>query len=117
MVKRLSDTRWSSHFDVVHALYRDFEKIKPALASVSADTEQEMNTRREAEGWSKKMEDLEMIFLTILWNDILERMNKTSKVLQSEEVDILVAMNLLESMKTYLQEIRDKFSEYELKAT
>ena len=31
-------------------------------------------------------------------------------------MDILVAMNLLESLKTYLQEIRDKFSDYELKA-
>ena len=31
-------------------------------------------------------------------------------------MDILVAMNLLESLKTYLQEIRDKFSEHELKA-
>ena len=61
---------------------------------------------------SKKMENLETIFLTILWNDILERVNKTSKVLQSKDVDILVAMNLLESLKTYLQEIRDKFSDY-----
>ena len=75
-----------------------------------------MNTRREAEGLSKKMESLETIFLTILWNDILERVNKTSKVLQSKYVDILVAMNLLEFLKTYLQEIGDKFSEYELKA-
>ena len=62
------------------------------------------------------MENLETIFLTILWNDMLERMNKTSKVLQSKDVNILVATNLLESMKTYLQETRDRFSEYEFKA-
>ena len=31
-------------------------------------------------------------------------------------MNILVATNLLESMKTYLQETRDKFSEYEFKA-
>ncbi len=75
-----------------------------------------MNTRREAEGLSKKKENLETIFLTILWNDMLKRMNKTSKVLQSKDVNILVAKNFLESMKTYLQETRDKFSEYEFKA-
>ena len=62
------------------------------------------------------MENLETIFLTILWNDMLERTNKTSKVLQSKDVNILVATNLLESMKTYLQETRDKFGEYEFKA-
>ncbi|KAG7156522.1 hypothetical protein Hamer_G006491 [Homarus americanus] len=61
------------------------------------------------------MEKLETIFLTNLWNDILERVNKTNKVLQSKDVDMLVAMNHLKSLKTYLQEIRDKFNEYELK--
>ena len=115
VVKRLSDTRWSAHFDAVHALYGSFQKIKHALDSVSAENEQEVNTRQEAEGLSMKMENLETIFLTILWNDMLERMNKTSKVLQSKDVNILVATNLLESMKTYLQETRDRFSEYEFK--
>ncbi len=62
------------------------------------------------------MENMETIFPTILRNDMLERMNKTSKVLQSKDVNILVATNLLVSMKTYLQETRDKFSEYEFKA-
>ena len=62
------------------------------------------------------MENMETIFPTILRNDMLERMNKTSKVLQSKDVNILVATNLLVSMKTYLQETRDKFSEYEIKA-
>ena len=116
VVKRLSDTRWSAHFDAGHALYGGFEKIKHALDSVSADNEQEVNTRREAEGLNKKMENLETIFLTILRNDMLERMNKTSKVLQSKDVNILVATNLLEAMKTYLQETRDKLSEYDFKA-
>lgn len=48
--------------------------------------------------------------------DILERVNKITKILQSKDMDILVATKLLESLKTYLQEIRDKFNEYELKA-
>ena len=116
MVKRLSDTRWSAHFDAVHALYGGFEKIKHALDSVSADNEKEVKTRREAEGLSKKMENLEKIFLTFLWNDMLKRMNITSKFLQSKDVNILVASNRLESMKTYLQETRDKFSKYDFQA-
>lgn len=39
VAKHLSDTRWSAHFDAVHALYGGFEKIKPALDSLSADNE------------------------------------------------------------------------------
>jgi len=82
VVKRLSDTRWSAHFDAVTALHRGFEKIQDALDALSADTDQEVNTRHDAEGLSKKMEKLKTIFLTILWNDILEKVNKTSMVLQ-----------------------------------
>ena len=81
VVRRLSDTRRSAYFDAVHALYGGFLRIKHALDSVSADNEQEVNTRKEAEGLNKIMENLETIFLTIVGNDMLERMNITSKVL------------------------------------
>ena len=97
MVKGLSDTRWSAHFDAVTALHGGFEKSQDALDALAVDADQEWNTRREAEGLSKKMEKLETIFLTIFWNDILERVNKTSNILQSKDVDILVAIDLLKS--------------------
>ena len=51
------------------------------------------------------MKNMETIFPKILRTDMLERMNKTSKVLQSKDVNILVATNLLVSMKTYLQKL------------
>ena len=54
--------RWLSYFDAVHGLYGGFKKTKPALDSVSADTEQEVNTRQEAEGLSKKIVNRETIF-------------------------------------------------------
>lgn len=59
---------------------RDFETIKRKINSVLANTEYKLNTRRGAEGMSQKMENLETIFLAILWIAILERVNKTSKV-------------------------------------
>ena len=62
------------------------------------------------------MGNLETMFLTIRWSDLLERMNETSKVLQSKEVNTLVATNLLEPMETHLQKTGDEFSEYEFKA-
>ena len=97
VVKCLSDTRWSAHFDAVTALRGGFEKIQDALDALAVDADQEWNTRREAEGLSKNTEKLDTIFLTILWNDILERVNKTSNILQSRDVDILVAIDLLKS--------------------
>ena|SRR6218665_1363995 len=74
--------------------------------SVSADTDQEVNTRQEAEeGQRKRMENLKTIFMATLWKDILEGANKTSKVLQSKDVDMLVAMYLLESLRGILRKL------------
>src|SRR6218665_2227868 len=62
--------------------------------------------RREKSGWKCPGEKC---------TDTLERVNKISKLFQSKDVDILGSMDLLESLKAYLDEIRDKFGEYELK--
>ena len=113
MVKCLSDTRWSAHFDALHAGY---EQINDALTTISADTDQRVNTRQQAEGLIKRMENLETIILTIIWNDILERINKTSKILQSKDKGLIEAMNLLNSLKNYVHDMENKFDAYELKA-
>src|SRR6218665_1445993 len=65
----------------------------------SSGEQRARDRRRETEGLRKRMENLETLFLTTLWKDILERANKTSKVLQSKDVDMLVAMYLLESLR------------------
>lgn len=110
MVERLFYTRWSSYFDAVHSLNGGLKNIK-------SDTEPELNTRRERQKDCQKMENLETVFLTNLWNAILERVNKTSRDHAVRRYEHIVALNLLESLKNYLQEIRDKFIEYELKAS
>ena len=58
MVKRLADMRWSAHFNAVYALREGFANIQHALDYVSVGTDQEVNTRREAEGLRKRMENL-----------------------------------------------------------
>lgn len=54
-----------------------------------------MNRRRDAEEFNKNM--VSFIFLTVLLKEILGRVNKTSKVLQSTGVNILDAVHLLKS--------------------
>ena len=59
MVQRLSDTKRSAHVDAVLMLCMWVSRNLTC-------TEQTVNTKREAEGLSEKIEDLEAIFLTIL---------------------------------------------------
>ena len=40
VVKCLSDTRWSAHFDAVTALHEGFEKMQDALDALAVDADQ-----------------------------------------------------------------------------
>lgn len=115
-VKRLSDTRWSAHFEAVRALYVGYEKIKCALHVIANDCDQEGCTRQEASGLSKKMEHLETVFLSIFWYDVLERLQKISIFLQSRDVDMSALSDLFTSFLSYLQQAREMFDEYETRA-
>ena len=62
------------------------------------------------------MDKLETVLLSKLWNDTLSRFNEESKTIQKANVNLAVVVNLLQSLKDYIQELRDKFEEYEAHA-
>ncbi|XP_029348364.1 uncharacterized protein LOC100568629 [Acyrthosiphon pisum] len=64
-LKKLSDTRWSARSGAKKSI-----------------------TRSEANGLYLKLDCLETAIMATLWGDILERFNKTSKQLQSVEIDL-----------------------------
>lgn len=47
-----------------------------------------------------------MCFLTLLWDDILERFNKVSKCFQSVNIQMGTFAELYQSLVTYLEDIR-----------
>lgn len=73
------------------------------------------DTKRDANILLKSKLKKETGNLTILWNDILERCNKTSVELQSKTIDPLKAFNLLLSLKNYVTSLRDLYNTYENK--
>ena len=70
-------------------------------------------TRRESEGLVRKMNQLEYGILTELWSTIMERFNLTSKALQSATLDLNNAVNMLHSLKTYVEGLRNQFEKFE----
>ena len=54
----------------------------------------------------------ETAFLTSFWNSILERINETSKFLQSETIDLGTAVALLKSLLEFLTLQRHNFEQY-----
>lgn len=53
--------------------------------------------------------------IAVFWNAILQRFDKTNKSLQNQSLDIYTTVKLYESLKTYIETLRDNFSVYEEK--
>jgi hypothetical protein len=116
VLKRLSDTRWSAYVDAIKALYGGYELIKSALNIIEEDASQSREARHEASSLIKRMKKLETVFLTIIWNEILNRFNETSKTVQKENIDLQVVIKIINSLKFFIQSMRERFGEYEILA-
>ena len=103
VVKNLGQTRWSACADAIRALKNGFSKIKHALETIEEATSLKADTRRESEGLLRKMDQLEYGIHIELWSTIMERFHLTSKALQSATLDINGAVNMLQSLKAYVE--------------
>ncbi|XP_025406084.1 uncharacterized protein LOC112680263 [Sipha flava] len=117
VLKSLSNTRWSSHFDACNALIKNYNTIINVLEFICDSNIENGDTRRDAKILLKSILKKETGYLAILWNDILERTNKTSVELQSKMIDPLKAFNLLISLKNYVASLRDLYNTYENQTT
>ncbi|KAF0703605.1 zinc finger MYM-type protein 1-like, partial [Aphis craccivora] len=105
-VKSLSETRWSARDDACKALNKNRELIINALEKIEQDVTERPATRCEAKGIIKKINTLEMSFLSLFWGDILCRFNNCSKKLQSVEINLGTVIDIYQSLITYVNDLR-----------
>ncbi|CAM2098060.1 unnamed protein product [Caretta caretta] len=111
--KSLSGTRWSANTEAVNAVVLEYPNILEVLESVKDDESQKLATK-DAKILSQAMCTLETGILCEVWNDILQPFSRCSLSLQSAQIDLSTAVNLLRSLGTVLQQMRDSFDEYEI---
>ncbi|XP_065642178.1 zinc finger MYM-type protein 1-like [Hydra vulgaris] len=112
----LVDTRWSARSDASISLNKNWIEIINALSFIKDDKTEKSITRSEANGLYLKSDSLETAIIATLWGDILERFNKTSKQLQSVEIDLETVVSLYESLIRYVLDLRSMFDIYEERA-
>uniref|UniRef100_A0A8C9YGK0 TTF-type domain-containing protein n=1 Tax=Sander lucioperca TaxID=283035 RepID=A0A8C9YGK0_SANLU len=112
-LKSLSGTRWSCRADATKALSKNYAKIKEALANIASSDEEKRDTRHEAGVLCAKLKYLETVFMAFFWDTILDRFQATSIMLQKSDINILTAVNLLESLRAFVSTQRDQFEMYE----
>lgn len=62
------------------------------------------------------MSKLEFTILTELWNSVLQRINKTSTLLQKQNITLDVAINLLSAIDEFIIGLRDNFDNFDSSA-
>ena len=116
-IKKVSDTRWSARADAVFALHQNYIGIQEALLQAAEDRDQKASVRNEANALANKMDLFETALMTVLWDTILQRMNATSKSLQNSNLYLDAGVNLLESLKLFINnEVRNDFTRIEERA-
>jgi hypothetical protein len=109
----LSETRWSARAHSTKVLCENYDIILNRLKYLSENTEIKKDARNEAQNIINKMTSLDIAFMTVLWNRILERFDKTSVKLQEKSLDLSVAVKLLKSLREYIGSIRNNFNDIE----
>ena len=75
--------------------------------------QQNGTTRYEANSLASSMESSETAFLSEFWNRFLYRYNVTSIKLQSSTCDLKLAIDLLESLYMFTDDLRNRFDDIE----
>lgn len=115
-LKSLSNTRWAAHADTTQALCGNYANIQDSLKSIADDINQNVPTRNEARSIYKKMDKLEIAFLSKLWHCILQCFESASVALQAVNLDLCNAVDLVRSLRGYIASLHDQFDTFETQA-
>ena len=108
------------HHDSVKALKNGYSDILKTLNYIHEESEEKLDCKREASILFKKLIKLENAILTIIWEEVLERFNKVSLILQTPELDVSEGYELIFSLELFVKEMRknseEKMNEFKKKA-
>ncbi|GCB66549.1 hypothetical protein scyTo_0010116 [Scyliorhinus torazame] len=94
--------------------------ILQTLKHIFEDSEEKLECKRDAKNLYHKLVKLEYAILTVVWEEVLERFNKTSKELQTPGFDVFEGYLLLSSLLLFVKELRensaDRIAHYESEA-
>ena len=105
--KSLSSTRWENCIDNVKAIKCQMLDFREALLEVP-DNDLDSKLSSEAKSLAtNELGDFEYLMSIIIWFEILSAINMVSKLLQSNDMVIDVAMEKIKELISYFEKYRD----------
>ncbi|XP_020245252.1 zinc finger MYM-type protein 1-like [Asparagus officinalis] len=105
--KPLSVTRWESHVESVKAIQYQAPELRDALIEIANSSKEDI-VMAEAKGLCKNaLEDFEFLISLCIWYKILDKVNRVSKVLQQEEMNLEDAITRINELIVFFQKFRE----------
>lgn len=104
-VKSWAETRWESRIKSVEALRYQAAGVREALLEVR-DKATDGNIRIEAQSLAEEVGSYHFSVCSVVWYDILAKIQHVSKLMQSSEMQLDVAVDLLGKTQRFLADYR-----------
>ncbi|XP_020266253.1 uncharacterized protein LOC109841717 [Asparagus officinalis] len=105
--KPLSVTRWESHVKSVKAIRYQALELGDALIEIVNSSKEDI-VMAEAKGLCKNaLEDFEFLISLCFWYKILDKVNRVSKILQQEEMNLEDAITRINELIVFFQKFRE----------
>lgn len=105
-IKPLSDTRWESRVEAVKAVLLQFDEVIECIENLKNQTEQS-DTLSDCDSILNEMLSLEFIVSLHVWYEILSRVNIISKLWQSVQIHLSIALEHLHTFCEWIKEYRE----------
>ncbi|KAB0802688.1 hypothetical protein PPYR_04874 [Photinus pyralis] len=113
-LKPLSETRWESRIDAIAPLRYHIDEIYDALVEISENEKTDKMVAHEASCLANQIRDFTFLCSVVVWYDVLLHINVVNKSLQSIDMGLSKAVDLLEKTETHFKSLRSdlKFQGY-----